>query len=210
VWVASLDPQSRTPPRQLTHGGEFRAFAVGSNEIVYMSQADVRYLYRMKEDGSDLRKISDQPVSYFVGMSPDGRWAAVSMPLAPNTDGTKIVLLSTTGDKPYLVCEDCKVGFGPARYQATFLTWSMDGKSVVVGLKFYGLQAQRMAILPYDSHQSPETLWPKGLKSEDDVMANPGARRVNEGNVFSANSATAYLAWRQTTQANLWKIPIPK
>ena len=210
VWVASLDRQSRTPPRPLTHGGEFRAFAAGSGEIVYMSQGDVRHLYRMKEDGSDVRMISQEEVVYLISVSPDGRWAAASMPQDPNADGSKTVLFSTSGDKPYFACDECVVGFGPARFQSQMIGWGMDGKSIVIALKMYGYQTQRSVILPYDSRTPLDVLWPKGLKSEADVLANPGAQLVNEGNVFPASRAGTYLAWRQTTQSNLWRIPIPR
>ena len=61
IWIADLD--RRSPPRQLTHGGEFRAFFGAPGEIIYMSQGDVRHLYRMKEDGSGNEMISPDPVT---------------------------------------------------------------------------------------------------------------------------------------------------
>jgi eukaryotic-like serine/threonine-protein kinase len=53
-----------------------------------------------------------------------------------------------------------------------------------------------------------DTLWPKGLKPEKDVAANPGAKVINEGSAFPA-SGSAHLFWRQTTQSNLYRVPLP-
>jgi Tol biopolymer transport system component len=70
IWIADLD--RRSPPRHLTHGGEFRAFFGSPGEIIYMSQGETRHLFRMKEDGSGNEMISPDAVNYLVGVSPDG------------------------------------------------------------------------------------------------------------------------------------------
>jgi hypothetical protein len=50
----------------------------GPGEIVYM--AVDRRLYRMKEDGSGVEKISPDPIAYLSTVSPDGRWAVAILP----------------------------------------------------------------------------------------------------------------------------------
>jgi hypothetical protein len=210
VWIASLNPNSRTPPKQLTHGREFRAFASGDNGIVYMDEGDVRHLYRMNEDGSNVRRISEEAVVYLIGASPDGRWVAASTPQGPDTDGTKLRIFPANGGAGLDACDACVVGFGPARFQSPMMSWSADGKSVVLSLKMYGFQTQRSVLLPYDSKKTFEEQWPKGIDNEEHAQSNPGAILINEGNAYPANSLTRYLAFRQTTQANLWKIPLPR
>jgi len=207
IWIANLD--RRSPPRQLTHGGEFRAFFGGPGEIIYMSQGEIRHLYRMKEDGSGNEMISPDPVTYLIGVSPEGNWAGVSLPQAPGADGTRVQFISTHGKRPYLACDACIVGFGPARQEASMFSWSVDGKSVFVALKFYGLHTQRSVELPYRSDRPLESLWPKGLKTEQDVAANPGAKLINEGDAFPRSGSTAYFVWKRATQSNLYRIPIP-
>ena len=54
-----------------------------------------------------------------------------------------------------------------------------------------------------------DRLWPKGLVSEEDVQANPGARVINQRDAFPASTASAYLFWRRTTQSNLYRIALP-
>ena len=52
--------------------------------------------------------------------------------------------------------------------------------------------------------------WPRGFKSEDDVVANPGARVINEGNVFPASKPGEHMRWTRSTQSNLYQIALPK
>jgi len=208
IWIADLD--RRSAPRQLTRGREFRAFFGATGEIVYMNQGDVRHLYKMKEDCSSNEQISPDAVNVLISVSPDGNWAAAMLPQNANTDGLQLMFFSTRGEAPFLACRDgCAQGFGPSRTGASIISWSLDGKYVYVGLKSFGLRTNRTVVLPYKSGVPLETLWPKGLKTEQDVPANPGARVINEGDAFPAGTAGAYLFWKRTTLSNLYRIPLP-
>jgi serine/threonine protein kinase len=206
VWIADLD--RRSPPRQLTRGGEFRAFFGSAGEIVYLDDRPVRHLYRMKEDGSGVERISPEPVDYLVAVSPDGRWAAALMPEAVNGGGTRLELVSMRGEKPFLVCAHCSLAFGPLRVQSQVVNWSMDGKSLYVALQYFGLRTRQTVALPYRSDVSLDKLYPRGLTTEKDIAANPGARVINESDAFPA-APSSHLIWRRATQSNLYRIPIP-
>ncbi len=208
VWIADLD--RRSPPRQLTRGGEFRAFFGSPGEIVYMNQGEVRHLYRMKEDGSGTEMIVPDQITYLVTVSPDGRWAVALVPRTATGGGTRVQMISLRGEQSMFVCnEECAIGFGPNRVQAPMFNWSMDGKSLFVGLQYFGIRTQRTVVLPYRSGVPLETLWPKGLASEKDVAANPGAKTLNEANAFPATGSSAYLFWRRATQSNLYRVALP-
>jgi len=206
IWIADLD--RRTPPRQLTRGGEFRVFFGLPGEIVYMTQDKVRHLYRMKEDGSDVQMISPDEVTHLIGVSPDGRWAAALLPETSNGGGTTVQFVSLRGDEPFLACaQGCTLGFGPVRVQSTIFNWSADGKYLHVALQYFGLRTKRTVILPYQSDIPLEKLYPKGLSLEKDIPANPGARVIDEADVFPA-TGSSYLIWRRTTQSNLYRVPL--
>ena len=126
------------------------------------------------------------------------------------TGGGLLQLVSLHGEVPMTACEHCVVrGLGPTRVQGSPITWSMDGKSVFVSLQFFGLGTEKTVVLPYRSGVPLATLWPKGLRYEQDVAANPGATVINEANVFPAASASAHLSWRRTTQSNLYRVRLP-
>jgi hypothetical protein len=208
VWIADLD--WRVPPRQLTNGGEYRAFFGAPDAIVYLGQGPVRYLYRMKEDGSDNQRISSKPVTHLVSVSPDGRWAVALNPRENVTGGgTRLEFVSLAGEPSITLCnDDCSLGFGPARVQAPLIRWSHDGKILSVSLQYFGLRTPRTVLLPYRSDVPLGRQYPKGLNTEADIIKNPGAKVINEGNVFPA-SGSDYLVWKLATQSNLYQISLP-
>ena len=181
-------------------------------EIIYMSQHDnIQHLFHMRDDGSDNVQVSPEPVIHLINVSPDGRWAAVTAPIGPNSDGSKVMLVSTRGEPSYVVCyQDCSVGFGPARIEAPMLAWDVNGTSLFVALRKYGLHTQQTVVLPYRSGAPLDTLWPKGLKTQKDVLANPGARVISEGDAFPGADSSAYLFWKRTVVSNLYRLPVPQ
>jgi len=206
IWIASLD--RRSTPHQLVRGTDIRAFYAGPGEIVYMGED--RHLYRMKEDSSGTEMISPDPVAYLSTVSPDGRWAVVILPQAPNGVGTtSLWFMSLRGEKSFEVCNDaCTVG--PRSFLgAPPFAWSTDGKRLFVNLVYFGKNTQRTVVLPYRSGASPETLWPKGLQVEKEITANPGSKVINAARTSPAADA-AYVYWRSSTQSNLYRVRIPE
>ena len=208
VWIADLE--RRNSPRQLTHGQEFRAFCGAPGEVIYMSQGEVRHLYRIKEDGTGNEQIAPDAVSYLISVSPDGNWVVASVPQAPNMDGMRAYFFSTRGEKRFMICDNgCTLGFGPNRNRAPLISWSIDGKQMFVSLLFFGLRTNRSVALPYRSGVPLDVLWPKGLKTENEIPANPGAKMMNEADTFPTLTPSSYLFWRKTTLSNLYQIPLP-
>jgi Tol biopolymer transport system component len=204
VWVADLD--RRTPPRQLTRGSEFHAFFGGPGEIVYVSaRAERQYLFRMREDGSGVEQIRPEPVDNLITVSPDGEWAIIVREMTAG-GGVALQLTSLHDEAPMTACANCVV---PKSVQGSPINWSMDGKSVFVSLQYFGLGTAKTVVLPYQSGVPLAALWPKGLRYEQDVAANPGATVINETNVFPAASASAHLSWRRSTQSNLYRVRLP-
>ena len=206
IWIANLD--RRTPPRQLTHGGEFRAFFGAPGEILYLSGGEDRHLYRMKEDGSEQQMVMPDTITYLIGVSSDGNWAAVTLPQTPGTSGTTAEFFPVHGGRPFVACNTCVPGFGPGRQQAPMFEWSADGKYLYVSLQWFGFHPQKTVVLPYWNQQEFENRWPRGLKSEKDLAALPGARVIAEANVFPGVDPSKYLFWKLTTQSNLYRIPL--
>jgi DNA-binding winged helix-turn-helix (wHTH) protein/Tol biopolymer transport system component len=206
VWIAPLDRHS--PPRLLVGGTDIRAFYGGPGEIVYMGVD--RHLYRMKEDGSGIEMISPDPVAYLSTVSPDGRWAVVILPEDPNGVGTtSLWFMSLKGGKSFAVCNDACV-VGPRSFLgAPPFAWTMDGKWLFVNLIYFGKTTQRTVVLPYRPDGLPQTLWPRGLRRENDIVENPGAKVINAGPTSPASDAGAYLFSRNSTQSNLYRIRLP-
>jgi eukaryotic-like serine/threonine-protein kinase len=206
IWIADLD--RRTSPRQLTRAREFRAFFGAPGEILYLSQGEERHLYRMREDGSGQEQVIPDAITYLLGVSTDGEWAAVALPQAPGTDGSAVKLFPAHGGEPILLCDACMPGFGPGRQQAPMFNWSADGKYLYLSLQYFGRHSRKTMVLPWQSGRSIEKLWPTGL-TEKDFAALPGAGIIPEQNVFPGPEPSKYLFWRSTTQSNLYRVPVP-
>src|SRR6266478_4554952 len=70
VWLASLN--GPTAPRQLTTIDTWRAHFGAPGEVVFAGEEKSRvYIYRIKDDGSELQKVIPTPIAPF-GVSPDG------------------------------------------------------------------------------------------------------------------------------------------
>jgi Tol biopolymer transport system component len=125
IWIA--DVERRTPPRRLVRGIELRAFFGAPGEIVYIGE-DSR-LYRMKEDGTGIERISPDPVAYLSTVSPDGRWAVVIRPQNPNGVGTtSLAFMSLRGETSFEVCnDDCSVGPRSFLVVPPF-SWNTEGR----------------------------------------------------------------------------------
>jgi eukaryotic-like serine/threonine-protein kinase len=208
IWIADVDRQRS--PRQLTNGGEFRAFFGAPGEILYLSEGKERHLFRMKEDGSHHEMVIPDIITYLISVSPDGEWAAVTTRPSPGAAGNVVELVPTHGGEPFLACGACMTGFGPGgRRQAPMLDWSADGKYLFVSLQYFGLHSKNTLVLPYRSRVPMGKLWPKGLNSERD-FALAGVTIIPEPNAFPGLELPEYLFWKITTQSNLYMIPLPK
>jgi serine/threonine protein kinase len=205
IWITDLD--RRTPPRQLTNEGEYRAFFVDDQQILFLGQGEEKYLYRINEDGSGLKRLNETPVTYLISVSPDGHWAAVIASQVPGKDAilVKIVPLQSIGD-PVLLCDSCVPGFGPGRQQAPLVSWSLDGKLLYVSLQYYGLQSKKTAVLPF---LPTNFMLYSRLKTEKQFAAFQGARMVPEKNVFPSSASSQYFFSRQSALANLFRVPLP-
>ena len=81
--------------------------------------------------------------------------------------------------------------------------------SSVIAPSLRNIPTKCAIVLPYRSDVPLDILWPKGLKTEKDVPANPGARVINEADAFPTTNTSSYLFWKKTTLSNLYRIPLP-
>ncbi len=207
IWISDL--QRRSPPRQLTSGGEYRAFFGTSGEIIYQSIEEPRHLMRIKEDGSGREQISPDPVLHLMSASPDGRWLSVLLAGSGAERITTAKVYPTDGGPPVNTCDICVVGFGPARVQAPVVSWSPDGKLLYLSLKYFGIYSDKTLALPLKPGSAPPALKTAGWRSEKDAASLPGARLINERDLFPGPGPSFYAFTRTSAQTNLFRIHLP-
>lgn len=203
IWIADLDRTQ--PPRQLTFDGEFRAFFGRPGEIIYLGTGN--RLMRMKEDGSDQQAVSDLTIMQLQNVSPQGRWAVVGMtPTGSHGDkNTMAVAVPLGGGSPIPVCLNCTFGYGVVRFAAPFLSWSHDEKTAFVSLRYFGLSNSKTLAIPTSPGTSPPA-FVKEAPNDEELRRIPGARFIDDANIYPGSTPDRYVTARQSTKTNLFRI----
>jgi WD40 repeat protein len=190
LWLAPLD--RRSPPRQIPNiEGEQPVFGATGEIFFRRVEGTSAFLYRVQEDGGQLRKAFDVPLVARSGESADRNW------LALGTGG--VVIFRVDGGAPLRT---------QIQASATTLKWSGDGKHLFVQGKG-GAKLDKAYILPLSPGQMvPESIV-HGLPSEPEILKLPGARVIPLSNVVPGPTADTYAFTRESVQRNLYRIPVP-
>ena len=190
MWLAPLD--RRSPPRQIPNiEGEQPVFGATGEVFFRGVEGTSAFLYRVQEDGGELRKAFDVPIVGLSGESPDRNW------LALGSGG--VVIFRVDGGAPLRT---------QIRASATTLSWSGDGKHLFVQGKGPA-NLDKAYVLPLSPGQMvPESIV-HGLPSEQEILKLPGARVIPLSNVVPGPTADIYAFTRQSVQRNLYRIPVP-
>lgn len=207
IWFGRLDRTQA--PRQLTFGGEYRAFFGRPGQILYQgTQTSSKIkIMRINEDGSGQVAVADLDIMLLQSVSPDGRWALVGVtPQGGHGDRNAMALaVPLEGGAPITVCDSCVFGFGSARTSAPLLSWSLDGKWVYVSLRHFPFGSSKTAAIPIESGAAPPA-FTKGFGSEADFARIPGARLISQNDVAPGMSPSYFVSTRRSAKANLFRI----
>jgi Tol biopolymer transport system component len=201
VWLATLD--GRSAPRQLTSKEGLTAFFGAGGDVFYAAyEKDDAFLYRIKEDGSDLRKVTPQAVYFLNSISPDGKYVAVSVPAGMDETGSGATMMyPVDGGAPSMIC----ICGNRARDAPPPVSWSPDGKlfyvSMVGGQSVYAVPLRPGQLLP--------TLPPAGIRSPAEAAALPGATVFPVAGAFPSPNPSIYAFPKFTAQRNIFRVPVP-
>jgi Tol biopolymer transport system component len=201
LWLAALDRQS--PPRQLPNAeGDIPVYGKGGEIFFRAIEGASAHPYRVHEDGTGLRKLSDQTIAWLGGISPDGEWVVAKV---AGGDGSTIMALPVNGGSPVRIIS--------ARATSDqHLTWSPDGKlmfiSAPTGYSSSSLNG-RTYVVPLPPGRMLPQIPAGGFQSEAEIAKLPGARVIDAYDVAPGPTAEVYAFSRGTVQRNLYRIPIP-
>jgi serine/threonine protein kinase/Tol biopolymer transport system component len=207
LWVAPFD--RRSPPRQI-RGVEGTQPVFGSDDEIffYRREGGSGYAYRVHTDGADLRKVADEPIFRVQAMSPDGRWLAVSEPTPKSVSGTgsPTVLLPVSGGTP--------LRFSTADIDAR-LKWHRGANVLVVNVgrpteRGSSAVSGRTIIVPLPAGRMLPEVPAAGFRSDAAISQLPGARIIESPDASPGPTSEVYAFSRETTQRNLYRIPVPK
>jgi len=205
IWVGWIDRTQA--PRQLTFGGEYRAFFGRPGQILYQGTQASPKIMSIDEDGNGQVAVSDIDIMQLQSVSPDSRWALVGV-TPPGAHGDRNLMslaVPLGGGAPITVCDSCTFGSGIARSSAPLLSWSLDGKWVYVSLRQFPFSSSKTAVIPIRPGAAPPT-FTKGFASEADFGHISGASLINQGDISSGMSPGYFVSKRLSAKANLFRI----
>ncbi len=189
LWIVDSDRRSR--PRRIPNvEGRMPRFGPGG-EIFFRTAG---FTYRVRADGTQMRKAIEQQTHLLLGVSPDGRWIIAWSP-APG-GGIAVQAFPLGSGAPVLIA-------------GTLNGWhfSPDGRfiSVCGGPVSNG----RSYIIPVPPGRALPKIPAVGFRSEEELASLPGARRIDVQEAVPGSSSEVYAFYRGTAQRNLYRIPIP-
>jgi Tol biopolymer transport system component len=195
LWVASLD--RRSAPHQIPNVEGYQPMFGPPPEILFHSvEGNTEFVYRVREDGTGLRKAVNNPVFEIKGVSPDGQWVVGFSPIS-GKDETVTAAFPLAGGPPVIITKG-----GHAA-----LKWSADGKFLVITPGLFA-QATKSYVIPLASDQQLPQLPTTGLAVAE-FSRLPAARVIEfGGDVTPGPTADVYAFTRETVQRNLYRIPI--
>ena len=192
LWIVPID--RRSPPRQVPDViGYQSAFGPPGELLFAASEGNQRFVYRVREDGRELRKAIEHPGD-LLGASPDGRAVVVW------ADGQGATVYPLDGRAPV------RLWGRDAR-----LRWSSDGRFLFMSLSSSGgtlYSAGRTYVIPLERGRLLPEIPAMGFQTEAEIARLPGVKIIEAADVAPGPTSSVYAFSRETTQRNLYRIPI--
>jgi len=199
LWLAPLD--RRSPPRQIGSVEAMEALFGPPGVIFFLSSEGTdKSLFEIREDGTGLRKVTKEQMIELRAVSPNGQWVSGWHPVPGRGAGVLVAAYPTDGGAPIPICEPpCS------------LKWAPDGKYVYLS-KSHGMTsggaAGRTYVLPTPRATMLPDLPAGGFRTEAELATAPGVRVIEAADVDPSATPDIYVFSRETTQRNLYRIPL--
>jgi serine/threonine protein kinase len=199
VWIAGLDGSSA--PRKLSSSQGLQAFFGTGPDVFFAAQEkDGTFIYRVQDDGTDLKRVIPTPVFFLYGVSPDGTHLAVWAPDPGRQNLNSVIVYPVERGDPISVCREC--GGRPGDFPP-LLSWSLDGK-----LAYFSFWSMATYMVPLRPGQILPALPASGIRSPDDAAALPGARPFKVPGAFPGARPSVYAFSKISAQRNIYRVPV--
>ena len=192
-----LDRQS--PPRQIPNVEGDQPFFGADGEAFFRGlEGSSAFAYRVSQDGTGLRKVSEQPIAGLDGMSPDGQWLTAKI---PGEQSAIITAFPIRGGLPLRLISASALG----TYR---FSWSQNRIFIAVADAFGPSVSGRTYVVPVLPGQAFPKIPSEGLQSEAEIASLAGAQKIDAFSVAPGPTPDVYAFSRETTQRNLYRIPL--
>jgi eukaryotic-like serine/threonine-protein kinase len=207
IWIWPLDRHSS--PRQLVGAMADTPFFSGSGEIFFVrEEGGANYVFRMKEDGTELRKAIPDRIAHLISLSPDGRWIVAAIETGDPRNPQTVVGYQVRGGPSRVLCRMCAIG--DLEINPPIISWSSDQKSMYVSLTHTGSHDKPITIvIPLNPSDAFPRSWSDEFVNNPELSRMPGVRVLDLPSVFPGPDTITYAFWRISTQRNLYRIGLP-
>jgi DNA-binding winged helix-turn-helix (wHTH) protein/Tol biopolymer transport system component len=197
IWVAPTS--RRTPPVRISSpAAEDSPYFLPDGDLVFRAiEGGSNYLYRMKTDGSERKKISPERILDIYDVSPDGRWVAAATPGSGDEEHINLGFakaFAVNGTATVAVC---------AGY--CLFNWDTSGGFVYLS---YPIRAEMSYPFPVMRDSGLPKLPPVAATRIED-FGNPKEKTAIPWQVESAVNLSLYAYTRQDSRRNLYRIQLP-
>ena len=194
LWIAPTSRRS-SPVRISSTAIEDSPFFLPDGDLVFRAvEGGSNYLYRMKRDGSDRRKVTSERVIDALAVSLDGRWIAAAVPGPDQEHTVATKAFAVGGGEAVTLCLDyCGIH------------WDTSGKFVYIALEQLH---DRSYALPVSHDSGLPKVPPGGIARLEDFTDGKNVTAIPQI-VKSAVNPFVYAYTRQNIRRNLYRIPLP-
>jgi serine/threonine protein kinase/Tol biopolymer transport system component len=203
VWLATLNGSAA--PRQLTAAKALQAFFGTGRDLFFAAQdSDGTFVYRVRDDGSGLRKAIPEPVYFLYGVSPDGQHVAVWATGGTGDAINSVIVRPVDGGSPMVVCRNnCAYRSDASLPSPQEVSWSPDGRFLYLALmgSTYAIPVARGNVVP--------PALGEGIRSVQEAAALPGVRPFAVPGAIPGPDPSIYAYPKVNAQRNIYRVPVP-
>src|SRR5262249_48488087 len=119
----------RSAPRRLSSIDAVHAFFGVAGEVIFAGrEGGLTFVYRIKEDGSGLRKALPSPLGLLYSVSPDGKWISAWVGGSKQETINSVVVYAVEDGSQVMLCGACASAGGPTYrgHMPPMVSWSPD------------------------------------------------------------------------------------
>jgi eukaryotic-like serine/threonine-protein kinase len=194
LWIAPTNHRS-SPVHISSTAVEDSPFFLPDGDLVFRAiEGGSNFLYRMKSDGSDRRKISSERILDIESVSPDGRWLTAAAPNPDDEHTTVTKAFPVDGGSVVPLCIDyCSI------------SWDTVGRYVYFSFVPYDDGSYAIPVI----HDVGLPKLPSGGPAHDEELRGAKTNIAIPRYVVSAVSPSVYAYTRENTRRNLYRIQLP-
>jgi serine/threonine protein kinase len=199
LWIAPTNRRS-SPVRISSTAIEDSPFFLPGGDLLFRAvEGGSNFIYRMKADGTERRKVIPDRIIDIITISPDGRWVFAGAASSDQVRTAEAKAFPLDGGSPVTIC----TGY-------CWLTWDASNKFVYV---YFPETTEKVYALPVQPDSGLPKVPAGGIATVQDLENSKAEQskplEIAPGHRELTISASSYAYTVRTTRRNLYRIPLP-